>query len=383
MNARVAYAGSCVLEKDDKVATSEPRVAVVHDKLWQYGGGERVALALRTLWPEADFFTSTYDPRIATANGFNPVKATSLQRVPRLERSHHYFLPLYDRAFRGLDLDRYDIVVSSSAMFAKSVRPPASTPHVCYCHTPPRFLWDLRDEAIAELPVRRVVRLAVAGMAGWLRGVDRRAADRVSHFVANSAHVAGRVQEHYGRTAEVIHPPVELERFSREFDRAEHVLVLARLFPYKRVDLAIEACNQLGLPLVVVGEGSDRARLESLAGPTVTFKGWVDEEQKIDLIGKARVLVAPQVEDFGIASVEAIAAGTPVLSLRAGGALEIVKEGVNGTFFDRQAADDLTQALDAFDEGAFDREEMRASVARFAPERFAHAMRETVARLTG
>jgi glycosyltransferase involved in cell wall biosynthesis len=372
-----------VPEKSNNVAASEPRVAVVHDKLWQYGGGERVALALRRLWPNADFFTSTYDPRIAAANGFSPVRATSLQRVPRLDRAHHYFLPFYDRAFRGLDLHGYDAVVSSSAMFAKSVRPRSSTPHVCYCHTPPRFLWDLRDEAIAELPVRRVVRSAVSAMAVWLRRVDRRAADGVDHFIANSDHVAERIRECYERTAEVIYPPVEMDPFLREFDRDEYVLVLARLFPYKRVDLAIEACNRLGLPLVVVGEGSDRARLQSLAGPTVTLKGWVDEEQKIELIGRARVLVAPQVEDFGIASVEAIAAGTPVLSLRAGGALEIVSEGVNGAFFDEQNADELTQALEAFDEGAYDLEEMRRSVARFAPQRFNREMRDVVARLAG
>ena len=363
--------------------TFEPRIAVVHDKLWQFGGGERVALALRELWPGADLFTSTYDPRIAAAFGFDPVRATWLQRVPHLESAHHFFLPLYDRAFRSLDLSSYDLVISSSAMFAKSVRPPPSVPHLCYCHTPPRFLWDMRDEAIRELQSSAALKLAVTAMSHWLRRTDRFAASRVTHFVANSSHVAGRIHEHYGREADVIYPPVSVGSLDRDFTRGHHVLVLARLFPYKRVDLAIEACNRLRLPLEVVGEGSDRPRLESLAGPTITFRGWVREEEKIDLIRHARVLIAPQVEDFGIATVEAIAAGTPVLSLRAGGALEIIDEGVNGAFFNEQSTEALVEALAMFDEDAFDRVAMHASVSRFSQESFARAMRDCATALLG
>jgi glycosyltransferase involved in cell wall biosynthesis len=360
----------------------EPRVAVVHDKLWQFGGGERVARELCGLWPSTDLFTSTFDPRIVREFGFTRVSATWLQRAPRLRSAHHFFLPLYDRAFRALDLSAYDLVLSSSAMFAKSVQPPAGVPHLCYCHTPPRFLWDLGDEAIAELPNRAGTKALVAAMARWLRRVDLKSAENVDHFVANSAHVAARIKTYYGREAEVIHPPVDVEAMESRFEkRREHVVVLARLFPYKRVDIAIEACNRLKLPLEVVGEGTDRARLEGLAGPTVRFRGWVSESEKVELLQSARLLIAPQVEDFGIAIVEAIAAGTPVLSFRGGGALEIIDEGVSGAFFDRQEVDALADALAAFSGREFDPSAMRASVRRFSAESFAGAIRRRVAAL--
>ena len=360
---------------------SELRIAIVHDKLWQFGGGERVALAMRDVWPRADFFTSTFDPALVDDVGFGDVHATFLQRVPWLSVTNGYLLPFYDLAFRRLDLSGYDLVVSSSAMFGKSVRPPAGTPHLCYCHTPTRFLWDLRDSIVAELPRAAPVRWTVGAMAHWLRRVDRRAAQRVTRFVANSTHVAKRIERHYGRRASVIPPPVAVERYDREFEARDHVLVVARLFPYKRVDLVIEACNALGLPLVVIGDGTDRSRLERIAGPTVSFRGWVPEAEKEELIGSARVLVAPQVEDFGIATVEAIAAGTPVLSLRAGGALDIVKEGVNGAFFDEQSAEAVRAALAAFDEKAFDVTRMRRSVQGFAGARFGAALRACAADL--
>ncbi len=357
------------------------RVAIVHDKLWQFGGSERVALAMRKVWPSADLYTSTYDPQIVARHGFGSVQATFLQRAPLLDRSNHYFLPCYDRAFRALDLSGYDLVVSSSAMFAKSVRPPEGVPHLCYCHTPVRFLWDLRDSAVSELPRSAPVRGLVAAAAHWLRRVDLRAADRVTSFVANSGHVAERIRRYYGREAGVIHPPVEVGRLHRDFEQKEYVLALARLFPYKRVDVVIEACNRLGLPLIVVGEGTDRKRLEALAGPTIDFRGWVSEAEKEELVGSARVLVAPQIEDFGIATVEAIASGTPVLALRAGGALDIVEDGVNGKFFDEQSSEALAAALESFDPAAYDVARLRASVAQFEASRFEFELRNEGERL--
>ncbi len=347
---------------------------MVHDKLWQWGGGERVALALRETWPGADLYTSTFDQNLVDSHGLEGVKATRLQRVPALSRAHSYFLPLYDRAFRGLDFGDYDLVVSSSAMFAKSVRPAPEAPHLCYCHTPPRFLWDLRDELIAELPRSRATKTLVRGLSGYLRRVDLRAADGVDRWVANSAHVARRIRDYYDQDADVVYPPVDIHRPLLGAEQGEYALVLARLYPYKRVDLAIEACNALRLPLEIVGEGSDRPRLEALAGPTVRFRGWVSEGEKNRLVEGARVLIAPQVEDFGIATVEAIAAGTPVLALRAGGATEIVYEEINGSFFEEQSAASLTAALRSFDESRFERDGMRRSVERFAPENFTRSM---------
>lgn len=354
------------------------RIAIVHDKLWQVGGGERVALAMRGVWPDADLYTSTYDPALTDGHAFGEVHATFLQRAPRLNIANHYFLPLYDAAFRRLDLSAYDVVVSSAAMFAKSVRPPASVPHLCYCHTPVRFLWDLRESAVAELPRSAPVRAIVSGTARWLRRVDHLAASRVTRFVANSTHVAKRIERYYGRESTVIHPPVDIETYRDEVAKEDYLLVVARLFPYKRVDLAIQACNRLGLPLKIVGEGSDRPRLENLAGPTIEFCGWVPEAEKRRLVGAARALLAPQVEDFGIASVEAIAAGTPVLALRDGGALDIVREGLNGSFFEAQNAEALEDAIRSFDPRAFDRQKMMESAERFSGARFAREIRAAV-----
>jgi glycosyltransferase involved in cell wall biosynthesis len=356
------------------------RVALVHDKLTQFGGAERVVLALRRIWPDADLYTSVYDPELALREGFGEVRATFLQRSPRLAKAHHYFLPLYDLAFRRLRLDDYDVVVSSSSMFAKGVRAPRGVPHLCYCHTPTRFLWDLQDSLVGELPNRAAVRLAVSAMTPWLRRVDRRAAAGVDVFIANSTHVAGRVQRYYGRQATVIRPPVDVGAFELDFPRRDHLLVVARLFPYKRVDLVIEACNRHGWPLVIVGEGSDRPRLEALAGPTVEFLGWLDEADKPEFLGSARALVAPQIEDFGIAMVEAIAAGTPVIAYRDGGAIDIVEEGTSGVFFDSQDVASVEGAIASFDPSAFDRTTMRERAARFSEDHFAEAMRECVER---
>jgi len=352
------------------------RVALVHDKIWQLGGSERVVLALRDVWPDADIFTSAFNPRLVQEHGFGDVRSTFLQRVPRLHRAHHYFLPFYELAFRGLRLQGYDVVISSSSMFSKCVRP-RDAPHVCYCHTPIRLLWA-DDATVAELPNSLPTKLAVRAMIPWLRQVDRRAADRVDRFVANSSFVSQRIRDCYGRDSTVIYPPVDIEAFAGEHPRGDYLVVVARLFPYKRVDTVIEACNALRTPLVVVGEGPDRARLEALAGPTVQFEGWVEQGEVPALVGGARALVAPQLEDFGIAMVEAAAAGTPVLAYGEGGAREIVDAGVSGLFFEKQTVDALVGAIRALDSYRFDRAAMRTRAQRFSRERFAGEMRALV-----
>jgi glycosyltransferase involved in cell wall biosynthesis len=354
------------------------RIAIAHDKLWQFGGAERVALAMQGAWPDADLYTSAYDPDLTRSVGFGEVRATFLQRAPRLRTVHHYFLPLYDRAFRSLSLEGYDVVVSSSAMFAKCVRPPDGTPHICYCHTPPRFLWDLRETALEESGTGVVARLGVAAMTPWLRRVDARAARRVDVMVASSTDVARRIGQYYDRSAPVIHPPVDVDIYAADFPRGDHLIAVARLYPHKRIDLAIEACRLAGVPLKVIGEGPDRPRLEALAGGEVEFLGWVPEADKPRLFGSARALIAPQVEDFGIAMAETIAAGTPVVAMREGGAVDIVTDGLTGTFFDVQDADSASAAIRALDSIRFDPAAMRRDAARFSTARFAHEMRECV-----
>ncbi len=345
------------------------RVAIVHDKLVQLGGAERVALRMRNVWPDADFYTSAFDPELAQSAGFGEVRATFLQRLPLSAEGTRWALPLYDHAFRRLDLDGYDLVVSSAAMFAKSVQT-GTAPHVCYCHTPIVYLWHLRETHMRELPYPLPVRAAAAATVPWLRRLDRRAAAGVDVFVANSTAVSERIRRYYGRESEVVHPPVDPAPFAADHAREDYLLVVARLFPYKRVDVAIEAANRAGAHLKVVGEGSDRARLETLAGDTVEFVGWADDEQKARLFGSARALLVPQEEDFGMVMVEALAAGTPVVALRAGGALDIVEDGVTGLLFDRQTPDDLLAAIGRLDGADFDRDVLRARARDFSPERF-------------
>lgn len=354
-------------------------VAVVHDKLMQFGGAERVVLTLLQAWPQAELYTSAYDPELVAVHGFGAVHATVLQRTPLLQRAHHLFLPLYHPAFRMLRLDGFDAVVSSSAQFAKSVRPPRGVPHLCYCHTPPRMLWDLGPEGLKEINRPRAVREVARAAVPMLRRLDRSAADHVDVFIANSTHVQERIRRYYDRESVVINPPVEVARYDVEADRGDHALVMARLYPYKRVDLAIEACRLAGVPLKIMGDGPDEARLREIArGADVEFLGWVAESEKPRLVAEARLVLAPQIEDFGIAMAEAIAAGTPVVALRDGGAVDIVQEGVTGAFFERQEAEAIARVLRRHDDAAYDRATLRAHAAKWAPEAFVAAMEEQV-----
>ncbi len=358
------------------------RVAVIHDKLVQLGGAERVARQMLHVWPGADLYTSAFDPELARSAGFGDVRSTFLQRLPLSPDGTRWLLPLYDRAFRSLDLEEYDLVVSSSAMFAKSVRT-NGTPHVCYCHTPIVYLWHLRETHMRELPYPLPVRAAASATVPWLRRLDRRAAAQVDVFVANSNAVAQRIRRYYGREAEVVHPPVDLTPFDTDHEREDYLLVVARLFPYKRVDLAIEAANRLGVHLKIVGDGSDRRRLEARAGTTVEFVGWANDATKAKLFGSARALLVPQEEDFGMVMVESLASGTPVVAYREGGALEIVEDGVTGVFFDRQTPEDLVAAILRLDRLALDRDALRERAGEFSPERFDAAMREVADRALG
>jgi glycosyltransferase involved in cell wall biosynthesis len=344
----------------------------------QLGGSEQVTAALSRAFGDADVITSAYDPEIAHRLGLASVQGTFLQRAPMLERAHHYFLPLYDSAFRHVDLSGYDAVISSAAFFAKSVCPPPGVPHVCYCHTPIRFLWEPEDSTLAELPKNPAVRRAVTAMKPLLRRADRRAVKHVDEFVANSSHIASRIAALYGRQARVVAPPVEIDRYRGDFEAGDYLLAAARLYPYKRVDIAIEVANRLRIPLKVAGDGSDLARLRELAGPTVEFLGWVDEADKPELFGSARAFIAPQLEDFGIAMVEAIAAGTPVVALAAGGALDIVEPGVNGMLVDSQNAAAFGEAVESLAPPDYQPGPMRRSVEKFAAPVFARRMREIV-----
>jgi glycosyltransferase involved in cell wall biosynthesis len=340
-----------------------PRVALVHDFLIGVRGAERVFFEICDLYPDADVFSPIYDEqgtegRLAGRN----VHTSFLQRVHPGKRTFRGLLPLYPAAIRSFDLSGYDLVISSSSAWAHAARRGDRATHVCYCHNPFRYAWNERDRTLAERrdPLSRAL---LGAFLGRWRDWDRAAARRVDRYVTNSRTTQARIREYLGRESTVVYPPVETHRFAPGEARSHYVL-LSALMSHKRIELAVEAFNQLGLPLVVVGDGPDEGRLRTLAGPTVQFAGRVDDERAAQLLSTARAVVVTSVEEFGIAAVEAQAAGRPVIAAGAGGALETVVEGVTGTLWDG-GADELAAAVAGFDALAIDPAECVANARRF------------------
>ena len=333
------------------------KVALVHDWLTGMRGGERCLEVFAELFPEADLFTLLHVPgSVAPVIERRRIVTSFLQRLPQAERRYRHYLPLFPAAVRAFDLRGYDLVLSSSHAVAKSVRVPAGALHVCYCFTPMRYVWDLYDDYFGPR-AGPVTRLLMPPVAAWLRRWDRKTARGVHHFVAISRFVADRIRRAYGREADVIYPPVDVSRFRVEEAPGEFYLVVSALTPYKRVDLAVEACNRLGRQLRVVGSGPEERRLRALAGPTVEFLGWRDDAEIADLYARARALLFPPLEDFGITPLEAMAAGRPVIAFGEGGARETVVppgegEPPTGLFFARQTVDDLSAAIQRFEASA-------------------------------
>jgi glycosyltransferase involved in cell wall biosynthesis len=347
------------------------RVAFVHDYLTQFGGAERVLLAMRELYPAAPVYTSLYDPAVfAGALDGVDVRTTWLQRVPFARRAFRAMLPLYPAAFGALDLSRYDLVISSTSSFAKGVHVRPDALHVSYVHTPTRFLWRQDEYAFDVAPAWSRPLLAAAMPA--LRRWDYAAAQRPDYIVANSRNVAARIAACYGRTSDVLHSPADAEAFAPVGKAAvgDYYVVAARLLPYKRVHLAVEACNTLQAPLIVLGVGPDEARLRALAGPTVRFAGRVSDAERRDLFARARAIIVPGEEDFGLVPLEAAAAGRPTIAFGAGGALETVVDGVTGRFFQDPTAESLAGVLRKLDPWAFDVLTLTAHAAEFSADSF-------------
>lgn len=351
-----------------------PRVAVIHEWLTIPGGSEQVVYAILGVLPHAELFTSIYDPAGPWPEVVRSrrVHTSFLDRLPGARRRYTHLLPLMDPAFRSFDLRGFDLVVSSNHACAKNVRVPAGVPHVCYCHTPMRYAWDptfLEGEAIGPL-TRRLLPPATA----WLRRVDRKRAAGPDVFVANSSFVAARIREVYGRESEVIHPPVEVSPLlGVERDPGDAYLVFGRLVPYKRADVAIRACARLGRPLLVAGTGRDLDRLRPLAGPATQFLGHVPSQDLPRLFARARALLFPGVEDFGIVPVEAQAAGLPVVAHGVGGVRDSVIDGRTGVLYEDGSVAGLHEAILRFESMRFDERDLRANATQFGPDRFAAA----------
>lgn len=358
------------------------KVALVHDHLVQDGGAEQVVRALLKAYPEAPLYTLVYDPA-KMAPDFNRlakgrVRTSGWQKHGWAVKHYKWLLTRIDAAFRRFDFSEYDIVISSSSGWAKSVRTGPDTLHVCYCHTPIRYIWSSADSYIAETGYPAPLKWLFKKMLGSFRRKDLRAARGVDEFIANSEYVAKRIKKYYGRSATVVYPPVNIRQFAPSRQKREYFFVASRLVPYKRIDLAIAAANRLKQPLKIMGSGVDQKRLETLAGPTIEFTGRVSDAQRKKLFAEARAVLNPQEEDFGITAVEALASGTPVIAYDQGGAPEILDRGKYGLLFKPQSAAALATAMRRLERKEFSSRVLRARAQEFSETKFRTVLRRQV-----
>ncbi len=326
------------------------KVALVHDWLVGTGGGEEVLYDFHSIFPDAPIYTLVYDDEKAPAwTRECEIRTTYLQEIPGAKTHHKLLLPLMPQAWEALDLTSYDLVLSSCSSCCKGVITSSSAKHVCYCHTPTRYLWDLYYDYLKSAPLYK--QLAMPYFIHKVRQWDYLAAQRVDYFMTNSHNVAKRINKYYRRDSEIIYPGIKVSPLSVPSERDDFYLVVSRLVSYKRVDLAVRACTQLGRPLIVVGEGEELPALKEIAGPTVTFAGFLNDDEKWLLYSGAKALLFPGKEDFGLTPVEAMSAGCPIIAFGEGGALETVIDKKTGLFFYEQTADALVRCIEEFENG--------------------------------
>lgn len=363
-------------------SNSRPRVAIVCDWLTGIGGAERVVLELHRMYPEAPIFTSQYDPSKIDWFTDADVRTTWLQKLPS---SLKKFLPLLRAiTFSRLDLSDYDLVLSSSGAEAKGVHTGNNTIHITYCHTPTHYYWIRPDEYLQNPGFPRglnwLARLGLKLLASQLKRWDLRAAKKPDYFIANSVHTKEMIKRYYKRDAEVIAPPVEVDRFKASLsDEPRHGFVTAgRQTPYKRFDLAIKACEEIKVPLVVIGDGPEHRQLEKLAGRSTTFLTQVNDNDIIKHFRSAIAFILPNMDDFGIVAVEALAAGTPVIAYNKGGALDYIKPNSNGLLFTKQTPGNLASVLEVAASKNWNYQAIPASVQHFSVGNFTKSMQNYI-----
>jgi glycosyltransferase involved in cell wall biosynthesis len=325
------------------------RIALVHDYFVQLGGAERVAEAMHDSFPAAPIYTTVAFPQSLPARlRAADIRTSPMQHLPAIDRKFRHYFMLYPFAVEHFDLSLYDLIFSSSSGYAKGVRRRRNAIHVCYCHTPMRWVWRYEDYVAREKfghGIRSFLPLALWGLRKW----DLRASQQPNYYIANSRLVAERIRKIYKREAHVIPPPIEVNRFHMSNDVEDYYLVLSRLMPYKRIDLAISACQRTNRRLIIIGDGPDRARLEKMADDRIEFLGRQPDKIVNYYAARCRALLFPGEEDFGMAPLEANAAGRPVIAYRAGGAVETVVDGKTGVFFDQPNALALSEAIEQFE----------------------------------
>lgn len=358
------------------------KVAFVHDFLLRLGGAERVLKTLMDLYPEAPVHTLLYDEKkVGHIFPKDRVIASKLQKFPRfLPGMHKLLFPFMPGAIEDFDFTGYDVVVSSASAYAHGVVTNLETKHICYYHSPMRYAWDYTHQYLKDQKLGLIGELFASRMLHKIRQWDFLAADRVEIPLANSKTVQGRIRKYYRKEAEVIYPPVETERFEPHAKHEGYFLIVSTLTPYKRIDLAIELFNKIGKRLVIIGSGNDEARLKRLAGANIDFLGFKSDEVVKEYLENCRAFIFPGEEDFGIAPVEAMACGKPVLALRKGGLTETMIEGVTGQFFEEQSVESmeagLTQLL--INEKEYDSEKIAKHAQKFSQKAFEQAMRKVI-----
>lgn len=366
---------------------AKPKIAIVADWLTNMGGAENVVLALAEAFPGAPIYTSTYSPDTMPAFKKYDVRTTYLQKLPGPLRKLHKFFPMLRvNAFRQLDLSEFDVIISSSSAEAKQVRKKrAGQIHICYCHTPIRYYWSHYDEYKKDPgfgSLNWLVRLFMPLMVPGLKRADYEAAQHVDLFIANSSEVQKRITRYYGQPSTVIHPPVDVERFTPSRQRGDYYVTLGRQVPYKHHDLAVQAATMRNVPLKVFGNGSEHERLRKLAGPNVEFFtdrfGDASDAVVTEALNGAKGFIFPAEEDFGIVSVEALAAGAPVIAYGKGGALDIVQDGDSGVLFAEQTPESVAEALGRAETIEFTPATLRRKAKRFDKGLFITKIRTVV-----
>lgn len=354
------------------MSLAQPKVALVHDYLVQDGGAERVLAALQDMYPDAPTFVLIHDPSKSHEQfrGRN-IRTSFLNSWPFAQRAYQWYLPLMPMAVEHLNLSGYDIVISSSSSFAKGVIAAPGSLHICYCHTPTRFLWQERLGYLNDLPQPKIVRTLLPPLLHRLRQWDRLAADRPDLMLTNSQTSRERIKRYYGRDAKIIYPPVDTSRIPLATQPGTYWLTGGRLVRYKRFDLTVKAFAKLNMPLKIFGIGPEFERLKHLAGSKTEFLGQVSDAEKIQLYQNAIGFVSPQLEDCGITIIEAMAAGRPVITYGQGGGSETVKDGVTGIHLDTQSWEEIGDKIIRFDTSHFDPNTIRTHAETFSTQRFA------------
>ncbi len=357
------------------------RIALVHDWLTGMRGGEKVLEVLCELHPDADILTLVHERgSVSPVIERHRIVTSPLQWLPFARRRYRHFLPLYPTLIEQFDLDGYELVISSSHAAAKAVVPAGRARHISYCHSPMRYAWDqfeayFGEERVGPTASRWLYRPVLSRLARW----DAATATRVDRFVANSSHVAGRIRRYYNRSATIVYPPVDTVFYHPDATvPSSHFLIVSALVPYKRIELAIDACRQAGARLRIVGDGPDRGRLERQAGPHVEFLGRLSDEQIRDEYRRAAAVLLPGEEDFGIVPVEAQACGRPVVALARGGSLETVVDDETGVLVPEATVDGWVRGLKRVASRTFDAARLRAHAGQFSRERFRHQITSVI-----